>query len=358
MRILYLINSLDGGGGALPLPHLVSVMRAAGHDVKVIALMERNGRAKSALDAAGIEHRLIGGAKRRYVSTALHLDRIVREHRPDLLWTSLTHATITGEIVGALRGIPVVSWLHNAWLKPVNIRVLRRTAPLTRHWVADSQTVARFGQEVLGIDPVRISVWPLFIADEARPCAQAWQQGSFRIASLGRLHRNKGYDVLIRAAALLNKEQARPGRAWSLHIAGEGAELAALNDLASSLGVTNVHFEGFCEDPQSLLASCHAYVQPSHHEGLCIAAHEAMVAGLPVIASPVGEMQHSVRASGAGQLVDFGDAQGLAEAFARLIARPEQAAASGQAAREWALNHYSAARFVAQGLETLAAAGR
>jgi len=82
MKICYVINSLDGGGGALPLPNVIGVMREAGHEVAVVSLMERDGRARPALEAADIPYTVIGGPRRRFLSTAIRLARIVRRTRP------------------------------------------------------------------------------------------------------------------------------------------------------------------------------------------------------------------------------------------------------------------------------------
>ncbi|MBY8824937.1 glycosyltransferase [Sphingomonas colocasiae] len=357
MRICYVINSLDGGGGALPLPHVLAVMRAAGHDPFVVSLMERDGRARRPLEQAGIDHMVIGGATRRWAKPALRLDAIVRDRRPDTIWTSLTHATLTGELIGRLRRVPVVSWLHNAWLKPANRALLRRSHPLTRHWVADSETVARFGEAELGIPIERISIWPLFLADVAAPSARRWTDEPFRIGSLGRLHRNKGYDVLVRALAMLVRRAPMIAGRISVHLAGEGPERGALQALARDHGVANLHFEGFQDRPRDFLSTLHGYVQPSHHEGLCIAAHEAMQAGLPVIASPVGEMHRSIVRSGGGSIVPYGDAEMLASHIARLAEDPIGAHAIGQAGRTWVMAEYSRPAFDRRGHDALKAAG-
>ena len=356
MKICYIINSLDGGGGAFPVPHVIKVMRAAGHEVFVVSLMERDGRARPPLVAAGIPHIVIGGPKRRIFSTALRLDGILRSERPDLLWTSLSHATITGQVLGRLRGIPVVSWLHNAWLKPGNIRIMKRTEGLSRHWVADSDTVKNFGVTTLGIDPARFSVWPLFQADLTRPVASMSSTSPFVIGSLGRLHPNKGYDVLIDALAMLRQRSPDLARSTVVRIGGEGPARAALVSKAADRGVTNLEFIGFTE-PAGFLASLNCYVQPSHHEGFCIAAHEAMQAGLPVIASPVGEMAQSIRASGGGDLVNYGDASQLATQLEKYVRDPALAHRTGTRARQWILQHFSTEAFAARGMAAMRAAG-
>lgn len=357
MRILYVINSLDGGGAALPLLAVIGLMRAAGHEVRVVSLMERDGRGRAALDAAAIAYDVIGGARRAPLRSFVRLGRLADAWRPDLLWTSLTHATIAGEALGRVTGIPVVSWLHNAWLKPANAAILRRTAGWTRHWVADSDTVAAFGTARLGIAADRISVWPLYRARRDVPVAAPHRAGRFRLGSLGRLHPNKGYDVLIEAMALLRARAPELFARLDVLIAGEGAARDALERRAGDAGLRNLRFQGFVPHPEHFLGSLHGYVQPSHHEGFCIAAHEAMAAGLPLIVSDVGEMARSVSAAGAGWLLPYGAPARLAEALAEMIAGTEQSWWMGQCGRAWVLDAYSEARFTAQGLAALRAAG-
>jgi len=358
MRISYVINSLDGGGAALPLVNVIGVMREAGHQVSVISLMERDGRARPWLDQAGIPYQVIGGSRRSFVGTSLRLHRALRAERPDLIWTSLSHATILGELLGRLNDIPVVSWLHNAYLKPANKAILRRTKSLTRHWVSDSPEVIEFGVNELGIDRRAITIWPLFIADPVAPVARAsGRDEPFMVGSLGRLHPNKGYDVLIRAVALLNRRDAQNAIRLKVTIGGEGGENERLRQLADELHVPNVALAGFQKQPRAFLSGLHAYVQPSHHEGLCIAGHEAMQAGLPVIASPVGELQRSIAASAGGFLVEYGDEAALADAIDALMKKRVRAAECGAAARAWVLEHYSRDRFRRNGLAAMRAAG-
>lgn len=53
MRIAYVINSLEGGGAALPVPDLLEVMRAHGGAPHVFALTKRDGRALAPIRRAG-----------------------------------------------------------------------------------------------------------------------------------------------------------------------------------------------------------------------------------------------------------------------------------------------------------------
>ncbi|MEO6367689.1 MAG: glycosyltransferase, partial [Steroidobacteraceae bacterium] len=55
MRIAYVINSVEGGGAASPVPDVTSVMRQLGAEVRVFALTRRDGRALPPMVAAGLD---------------------------------------------------------------------------------------------------------------------------------------------------------------------------------------------------------------------------------------------------------------------------------------------------------------
>lgn len=356
MRIHYVINTLDGGGTGLSLTDVISVLQAHGHEVQVSGLRPKDGRGCARLEAAGIPYEVLGSDRTATPVVAARLWRRLRRHRPDLIWTSVTRATVLGQLAGLALGVPVVSWLHNAYLTPRKTATLRRTRGLTRHWIADCEATADFGGAALAIPRAGTSVWPLFVADPGRPVAAPWTgSGPFRIGSLGRLHRNKCYDVLIRAAALLAERDPVLSGRIEFEIAGVGPQRQALEDMARARRLTNVRFVGFIDDAPGFLAGLHAYVQPSHHEGLCIAAHEAMLAGLPVVATAVGEMPRSLGADRRrGLLCAVADAEGLADALRSLMQGAEAAAELGRAAREHVLGAYSAAAFRERGAAALA----
>ena len=200
-----------------------------------------------------------------------------------------------------------------------------------------------------------MAVWPLFVANPRTGVHRPRPPGArMRIGSLGRLHPNKGYDVLVDALAQLRRLRPDLDGAFEVAVAGDGAERAALTAAAERAGVRNLRLVGFQGSPADFLADRHAYVQPSRAEGLCIALHEALQAGLPCLVSDVGEMARSVRASGAGWVHPVGDAGRLAQALAALLDDPGEAAAMGARGRAWVLQHYDAGRFAAAGREVLA----
>ena len=350
-----MVNSLEGGGAALPLPAVLDLLRTEGAEVALFALAERDGRAAPPLRAAGFEPRTAPAAAAGRLRSGLWLRRELATFAPDLIWTSLTAATVAGQLVGALSGAPVVSWQHNAFLKPANLRLLQLTAPLTGLWVADSAAVAELTARRLRVPREAVRVWPLFRAGDVAPAPAPAQGEVWRVGALGRLHPNKGFDVLVDALALLRRDHPAVLRGLEVEVAGEGAGRPALEAAAARAGVP-CSFPGFAAEPASFLSGLQAYVQPSRAEGLCIAAHEAMEAGLPVVVSDVGEMARTVADAGAGWVVPAGDAPALADALRRLRADPAEARAQGARGRALVRDRFGAEAFAQAGREAVRAA--
>jgi glycosyltransferase involved in cell wall biosynthesis len=88
------------------------------------------------------------------------------------------------------------------------------------------------------------------------------------------------------------------------------------------------------------LAASDIYASSSHWEGLPVAVLEAMMAGLPIVSTSVGDIPRVVT-SDTGILVPPHEPVCLAEALSELVRAPEKAHAMGTAARRRAMQEYS-----------------
>jgi len=116
----------------------------------------------------------------------------------------------------------------------------------------------------------------------------------FTITSIGSLYKVKGYDRLIRIAKLFKD------RGYTLHfqILGQGEEFESLLQMRDELGLQDdVTFLGFKENPYPYLKQSDIFVSTSLSEGLPYVICEALVLGIPVIAT---------KTSGAMELLEDG----------------------------------------------------
>lgn len=146
------------------------------------------------------------------------------------------------------------------------------------------------------------------------------------LLALGRLHRNKAFDVLIRALPDVPDAHAV--------IAGEGPERARLEQLASEAGVASrVHLPGWRQDTAALLAACDVLVCPSRQEPLGNVVLEAWSARRPVVAAAAAGPAELVAGGETGLLVPPEDAGALAAALNSLLDDRRAAAALAEAGR-------------------------
>jgi glycosyltransferase involved in cell wall biosynthesis len=116
---------------------------------------------------------------------------------------------------------------------------------------------------------------------------------------------------------------------------------------ARSVG-DRVHLLGLRNDVADLLASADVFVLPSRSEGLPLALLEAMFAGLPIVATRVGEVPTALAEGEAGLLVEPGRPDELAGAIERLLSDSALARRLGERARARAVAEFDVATMAAR----------
>ena len=107
------------------------------------------------------------------------------------------------------------------------------------------------------------------------------------------------------------------------------------------------------EDVAAILAASDIFVLPSYFEALPMSVIEAMLTGLPVVATNVRGPREQVIDGQTGRLVPLFDVPALTQALQTLTASPDRRAEMGAAGRARALDHYNEARVVTRTLDLL-----
>jgi glycosyltransferase involved in cell wall biosynthesis len=168
---------------------------------------------------------------------------------------------------------------------------------------------------------------------------------AFVLLAAGRLHENKGFDLLLSALGQL------PGNVYLL-LAGEGPLEKVLRSAAERAGVTSrVRFLGWIRPLSPLCAAADLWVVPSRHEPLGNVVLDAWMHGLPVVAARAKGPVSLIEDGETGVLVEVENAARLAGAIEALMAdagRRRDMARRGEAR---ALAEFSADKVIARYLE-------
>lgn len=142
--------------------------------------------------------------------------------------------------------------------------------------------------------------------------------------------------------AFLSIAASHPG--LRLLMVGDGDDRRRCEELAERSGHSGqVEFTGYRTDVTAQLKRADAFVLPSVNENLPLALLQAMAAGMPCIATPIGGIPEMLTED-CGLLISPGDVRSLRTAMQRLIDEPTLAARFGSAARSRATERFSLPR--------------
>ena len=335
MRILYLISYAGKAGTEKYVLDLMRLYTARGHDCRLAYWQA--GELSQTAAREGFKTLQLDLSPQKALSAAGELARYCRENHVDTV-----HAQYPRENV-----IAVLSRLKRPETRVIFTSHL--TVDQGRKWYyvnklitpGDAAVVAvcRFGAEILrrnGVRPDRIRV--VFNGVPAGPLPPrqdiirqelGLSRDCFVFVSFARYAPEKGLFTLLDAAASLREKTDRP---FLCLIAGDGEEYEAVGRRITELGLEGtVVRAGYRTDTRALLCSADAYVSSAlYNEAMSFSVLEAMGCGLPLALTDVGA--GADLAEGCGFVSRPGDAEGLSENMAALMADPERRLALGRTA--------------------------
>ncbi len=332
-RVLQAIAGAEHGGAEMHFIRLSLALKRAG--VPQHVLMRPHQKRVAALRKGGIEPVECRFGGPLDLATRYLFRREIVRARPDIVLTYMSRAT---------RACPRGGFVHIARLGGYyDLKYYRRCD----HLVGIAPDLVDYFVRQ-GWPPERAHFIPNFVEDRhAPPKARAELETPDRaplVFALGRLHKNKGFDVLIEALPRLSQVY--------LWLAGEGPERQKLESLAAQRGVhRRVRFLGWQDDPAPYFAAADVFVVPSRHEPLGSVLLEGWMQRVPIVAAASQGPRFLIAHEETGLHVAIDDPRAMAEAIGRVLNEPqlaEEMVARGRAKYE---REYTEAAAVSRYLE-------
>jgi len=314
LRIIQVVCTSEFAGVERSLTYVAPELARRGHEVTVIG-GEPEATA-AALAETGV--RYLPAAS---VATAVKALGASRRRAPDVVHSHMTAADLAAVATLPVVRAPLISTLHFA--QPRGHTRTRQTVYRLLPWCFSEQiAISEFVSATCG---TRAVVVPNGVPDPASPPTD--RERVVLVAQ--RLESEKRTEVALEAWARSSLKQS----GWKMEIAGRGAELPRLRDLAERLGIAaTIEFVGFDVDVVERMARSSILLATAPGEPFGLSVVEAMAARLPVIAARGGAHEEILRAF-PDQLFAPGDAQACAAALEALAGDPvalEDASARGR----------------------------
>ncbi len=341
-RVVVLLANAWGMGGTIRTVHNLAAHLAASYEVEIISIIRRRERPFFEFPAGVTvttlrDLRPGAGSSRRGLVRFLERCPSVLMHPADSRadhFTLLTDVDLVrglrgraGALIATRPGLNLIAadlgapgfvtigqeHLHlNAHPRAL-LRAMKRSYPKLDALVALTEADARDYERLLGEASPRIEHIPNAARDlgGARPDLDAHV-----VLGAGRLNRQKGFDLLVRAFARL--APSHPD--WRLRICGQGQEREELERLVAGHGLRGVAELPGPRDLAEEIAKASVFVLSSRFEGFPLVLLEAMSVGMAVVSfdCPTGP-RDLVQDGRSGLLVAANDVEALAAAIARMM---------------------------------------
>lgn len=355
-KILHVMKMTGVAGAENHLRTLLPGLRRAGFEPHLAILMEPGhplDAYAAGMEAAGIpttQHPIQGNFDLALID---RLRRVIIAGGFGAVHTHLIHADLHGVLAARRAGVPDIYMTgHNddPFRRRLPIRMVQRFL-----WnragggIAISEAIRQLMITVEGAAPGKIVTIPygldlsaVQVGEGARAVVRQELGLPVQAPVLGsvcRLVEQKGLSDGLRAFWQASRE------ATDAHyvIVGDGPLRAPLEAEAEGYGVRHrVHFLGWRDDAQAIMAAFDALVVPSHWEGFGLVTLEAMAVRLPLIVTNVSALPEIVIDGETGYIVPVGDVHALAEAMINICQYPAQAHQLGLNGRARLEQHYSA----------------
>ncbi len=357
-RLTLVIHSLAQGGAERDMAHLARCWAERGDDVALVTLDAVDADSYPLADAVTRIGLGMVGVSRGWMQAISNNRRriaavrdVLQQRSPQTIVSFIDRMNVMTLKAAAGLGDPVIvsERIDPRHHEPGRIwRWLRqRTYPLCTAQVVLTHSVRDWCRRLAPGKPVHVIPNPARRPEAgSAEQAPAWDvRGKRVLLGMGRLHPQKGFDLLLPLFARLIASHPD----WHLVLLGEGDQRAPLEQQVAQLGLQqHVSLPGWVADVAGSLSRSELFVLPSRYEGFGNVVAEALACGVPVVTwdcpSGPGEI---VRNEIDGLVVPALDLEALEQALDRVMS--DDALRSRFAARApEVLDRFSEQKFLAQ----------
>lgn len=285
----------------------------------------------------------LGGKEVAFIST-LPCRTIVefhfaKDHRQQLL--DANHTGWFWHVLGRIR----------TWQLVRDVRSVEQIIVLTE---SDKQDWQQAGCANVKCIPNPCAMKYRVLSSEYRVVSTEYRVQSIKtVLAVGRLHEQKGFDMLLEAWNNVQRDNVQCTKDWTLRIVGEGPQRAALEQQIKDLHLSNVVLAGRVENVVEEYDAASLFVLSSRYEGFSLVLLEAMWCGVPCVSFDCPHGPAELLGDDRGWLVPAMDVEKLSQQLIYAMTHMEEAMKRAERAQEYAYEKYSEANIMPHWIELI-----
>jgi len=353
MKVFFTLDTLSIGGTERSTLDILSHF-SKDTQVKVIYFYKGH-ELKEAYEQAGIPLHYVGlKTGKSFLQGIKALITIIRTEKPDLVVSSIARADLMSRIACFITRTTILGTFVNDSYGDIRVEEHKKrktyikfiyawsldklTSFVPKYWIANCKSIAFSNAKALGLNLNKLKVIYRGRDTAKFPVWQAPEfNGKIKFVFVGRLMERKGVYELLEVAKMLHEEKLN----FQLDIFGGGNMQGELQKIIEDNGLQNtITLHGTVQQGWKKIYEGHCFVFPSWYEGFSGSLVEAMITGIPIIASDIPMNKEAVTDGKTAVMFKVKDKQQLFESMKKVIADYDDVLILGKNARAEALARF------------------
>jgi glycosyltransferase involved in cell wall biosynthesis len=299
MKVIFTIDSLQQGGAEQSLAHIIEHFSPSS-EITVVYFKKKEDLLPQfeKLNCKLISVDLTG--RFTWFKGIKKLKKIIQEIKPNIVVSCLYQSNIISRITCKITGTKLIgTFVSDSYSKERSVSFSQKrklgaayflwidqlTSKIPIAWIANSESIKKSNCNILGVDPNKVTViYRGRNADIIQPWKNPQNNQVFRFTFIGRLLETKGLNELVSAFETISESNSNV----HLDIFGDGPYKKKITKQVDSSNCKNkITLHGNINNAWQKLYESNCFVFPSWYEGFSGALVEAMMLGIPIVASDI-----------------------------------------------------------------------